>query len=124
MPAMRARTGCRFASRPVCPLVQSPLYLSKANTAAADSGVPVEYLDVCTKYSNMTEEAREAQLDAMRRLVTLRLVPLHGRMDALLTAGLQRLVNAAPEVYAVVGSCYGTDGLEPKQVWPGGCTAE
>ncbi len=77
--------------------------------------------EVCERFSNLTMDVRQSQLDAMRSLINSRLVPLRPLSDDIVTAGLQQLVTGAPELYAIVGSCFGQDGQMPKQVRaPGG----
>lgn len=70
----------------------------------------------CEHFSNLTLEARAAQLDAMRSVINLRLAPLRALSDGVVTAGLQQLLSASPEVYAVAAAAYGTDGQVPVEV--------
>ena len=66
--------------------------------------------------ADLTAEVQQTQLDSMRSTINLRLVPLRGVADGVVTAGLRQLQASAPEVYAAVAAAYGTDGSQPMQV--------
>ena len=67
-------------------------------------------------FSNMTDTVLDYQLDQMRSVINLRLAPLRPLSDGIVTAGLQQLLAASPEIYTVVAASYGQDGTNPEAV--------